>query len=117
MGITSQPSPPQPSHRHSQLLNMKCIAILACMVAVATCNPLPQQDIQVVRNEITPAEGANFAYEIELDNGYQETRVGTAGSEGQSNMSGSFSIPLEDGTVAVFTYVADENGYRVERTK
>ncbi|CAL4179885.1 unnamed protein product [Meganyctiphanes norvegica] len=97
---------------------MKIAAIVvACLLGVATSSPLPQQDVQVVRSEIQPADGANFQYEIELDNGYQESRVGTEGSEGQSNMSGSFSIPLEDGTVAVFTYVADELGYRVERTQ
>merc|ERR1711915_674978 len=100
--------------QQSQHLIMK-IAILLCPVAVATCRP--QQEVAVVRYDAQPANGANFQYEIELDNGYQESRVGTAGSEGQSNMSGSFSIPLDDGTVAVYTYTADENGYNVERTQ
>ncbi|KAK4304198.1 hypothetical protein Pmani_023832 [Petrolisthes manimaculis] len=56
----------------------------------------------------------NFKYSFETENGIKVTVVGKPGTEGQSNMQGSYSYPLPDGTVVQVTYVADENGYRAE---
>ncbi|KAK3857453.1 hypothetical protein Pcinc_036286 [Petrolisthes cinctipes] len=56
----------------------------------------------------------NFKYSFETENGIKVEVEGKPGSKGQSNMQGSYSFPLPDGTLVQVTYVADENGYRAE---
>ncbi|CAL4088570.1 unnamed protein product, partial [Meganyctiphanes norvegica] len=89
--------------------NMKSV-ILACLVAVATCRP--QEEVAIIRQTDTGVNGAVFQNEFEADNGINQVQAGAEGSAGQSNLSGSFSVPLEDGGFGTLTYVADENGYQ-----
>ncbi|XP_053631852.1 cuticle protein AMP2-like [Cherax quadricarinatus] len=111
------------------------LVLVTCLVAVAFAAPKPQSDIpeaqvvrsdrsevQVVRNDRpevqilrndreNPGDG-NFNYAIEADNGINLQAAGSVGSEGQSNIQGSYWLPLEDGTFQEIRYVADEFGFR-----
>merc|ERR1711915_175116 len=64
------------------------------------------------RQDNTGVVGAVFSHEFEAENGIIQAKAGAEGSAGQSNFDGSFSVPLEDGSLGVITYVADENGYQ-----
>ncbi|CAL4106785.1 unnamed protein product, partial [Meganyctiphanes norvegica] len=88
------------------------VFILACLVAVATCRPQEEIPVAIIRQTDTGVEGAVFANEFEADNGINQAQAGAEGSAGQSNLSGSFSVPLEEGGFGTLTYVADENGYQ-----
>merc|ERR1711942_111193 len=72
------------------------------------------EPVLVLRQETGPVIGAVFSHELQLDNGIAETRSGSEGPAGTSVMQGSYTIPLGNGEVATFNWVADENGYRVE---
>ncbi|CAL4088567.1 unnamed protein product, partial [Meganyctiphanes norvegica] len=91
--------------------NMKSF-ILACLVVVATCRPQEDIPVLIIRQENSGVEGAVFSHEFEADNGIIQAKTGAAGSAGQSNFQGSFSVPLDDGSIGQLTYVADENGYQ-----
>merc|ERR1711915_245829 len=64
------------------------------------------------RQDNTGVVGAVFSHEFEAENGIIQAKAGSEGSAGQSNMAGSFSVPLDDGSLGTITYVADENGYQ-----
>ncbi|XP_047478438.1 cuticle protein AM1159-like [Penaeus chinensis] len=49
---------------------------------------------------------------FQTSNGISSSNTGTPGSEGQSNMQGSYSFLLPDGTLAEVSFVADENGFQ-----
>merc|ERR1712212_1434472 len=92
--------------------NMK-IFVIACLVAAASCRP--QEDpipVAILRQDNTGVVGAVFSHEFEADNGIIQAKSGAEGSAGQSNLQGSFIVPLEDGSLGTITYVADENGYQ-----
>merc|ERR1711962_1548374 len=99
-----------------QTNNMKLI-IVAAFVALAAAAPRPQEDfdlVAILREESDPIEGANFRHEFEADNGLSQSLVGSADDSGAQVMSGSYSFPLPDGTIATFNWVADAAGFRVE---
>merc|ERR1712042_264751 len=98
------------SHSH----NMKII-IFAALVAFAAARPQFEEDfVAILREESDPIEGANFRHEFEADNGLTQAMVGSADEGGYQVMSGSYSFPLPDGSIATFDWVADANGFRVE---
>ncbi|KAK4304199.1 hypothetical protein Pmani_023833 [Petrolisthes manimaculis] len=117
-----------------KLVILICLAITACTVYGFEGRPFAlerQTAVIVTRFETaiahthTPYPGnvsehredqgdGNFKYSFETENGIKVKVVGKPGTEGQSNMQGSYSYPLNDGTVVQVTYVADENGYRAE---
>jgi len=72
------------------------------------------EPVAILRQETSAVIGPVFTHELQLDNGISETRSGSEGPAGTSVMTGSFTIPLGNGEVATFTWVADELGYRVE---
>ncbi|XP_042859361.1 cuticle protein AMP1A-like [Penaeus japonicus] len=95
------------------------LTLLVCLAGVAAASALPQvQDrhpeytAETLVDERVDQGDGNFRYLFETTNGIKTEKVGTPGSEGQSNMQGRFSFPLTDGGVAEFSYVADENGYQ-----
>merc|ERR1711962_427457 len=98
-----------------QTNNMKLI-IIATFVALAAAAPRPQEEnfIAILREESTPIEGANFRHEFEAENGLTNSIVGSADDSGAAVMSGTYSFPLPDGTIATFNWVADALGFRVE---
>merc|ERR1712179_685825 len=90
---------------NTDTINMKII-ILAAFVALAAARPQFDDDlappVAIIREEADPIDGANFRHEFEADNGISQV------------MTGSYSFPLPDGTIATFNWVADANGFRVE---
>merc|ERR1712105_317298 len=96
-------------------MGMKLI-IFAALVAFAVARPqFEDQDyVAILREESDPINGANFRHEFEADNGISQTMIGSADENGAQVMTGSYSFPLPDGTIAEFTWVADAAGFRVE---
>merc|ERR1711962_258274 len=105
--------------------NMKLI-IIAALVAFAAAAPRPQEvevaldaeeevkPVAIIRQESEPIEGNNFRSEFEAENEIYSSLVGSADESGASVMSGSYSFPLPDGSIATFNWVADALGFRVE---
>merc|ERR1712212_1361012 len=97
--------------------NMKLI-IVAALVAFAAAAPQFQDDeiipVAILREESDPIDGANFRHEFEADNGISQSMVGSADENGAQVMTGSYSFPLPDGSIATFNWVADALGFRVE---
>merc|ERR1711942_326033 len=100
-----------------QTNNMKLI-IVAALVAFAAAAPQPQEGdvefVAILREESDQIEGANFRHEFEADNGLSQSMIGSADESGAQVMSGSYSFPLPDGSIATFNWVADAAGFRVE---
>merc|ERR1712212_1119784 len=95
--------------------NMNSIIIFAALVAFAAARPQFEEDfVAILREESDPIEGANFRHEFEADNGLTQSMVGSADANGASVISGTYSFPLPDGSIAPFDWVADANGFRVE---
>merc|ERR1712212_527992 len=93
-------------------INMKSVILLS-LVAVALA--IPQRPIvQLLRDDRVAPENGYFRYGIEADNGISVQAEGEPGSLGQTNMQGSYRLPLPDGTFAEVRFVADENGFRAE---
>ncbi|XP_064084339.1 cuticle protein AM1159-like [Macrobrachium nipponense] len=90
--------------------------IFACLAALAVAAPQFGQlnPVAILRDERQDLGNGAFVYEFEADNGISESRRGFSGSQGQTNMEGSFRFPLPDGSFAEVRYVADENGFRAE---
>merc|ERR1712083_781176 len=102
---------------HTHTDTMKLI-IVAALVAFAAAAPQLQDEeiipVAILREESDPIEGANFRHEFEADNGLSQSLVGSADDSGAQVMSGSYSFPLPDGSIATFNWVADAAGFRVE---
>ncbi|XP_045621210.1 cuticle protein AM1199 [Procambarus clarkii] len=100
--------------------------VLACLAALAAAAPqqfgkqLSQRDrqdykpIAILKDNRVDYGDGNFNYDFETENGIAVNAVGTPGSKGQSNIQGSYSFTLPDGTFVEVRYVADELGYRAE---
>ncbi|XP_066942134.1 cuticle protein AM1159-like [Macrobrachium rosenbergii] len=93
---------------------MKLI-ILACVACVALAAPQSQDPVAITRDDRTDNGDGTFSYVFEAENGIVAQAAGVQGSQGQSNIEGSYSFPLSDGSGFVeVRYVADENGFRAE---
>ncbi|XP_071551785.1 cuticle protein AM/CP1114-like [Panulirus ornatus] len=88
--------------------------VLACVVTLVVAAPRPDKDAETLVDERTDDGKGQFYVHYATSNDITETREGTPGEKGQSNIAGSYSFILLDGTNAEFTYVADEEGIRVE---
>merc|ERR1711970_1548939 len=94
--------------------NMKLI-IFAALVAFAAARPqFEEEPVAILREESDPIDGASFRHEFEADNGLTQSMVGSADENGAQVMSGSYSFPLPDGSIATINWVADANGFRAE---
>merc|ERR1712168_28695 len=94
-------------------VNMK-LFVLACLAAVAVAAPqlLEEREVVILRDDRLANEDGTFSYALEADNGINTAVEGVVGAEGQINMRGSYMMPLADGTFAVVTFIADENGFQ-----
>ncbi|XP_063598403.1 cuticle protein AMP1A-like [Penaeus indicus] len=91
---------------------MKTI-VLACLIAVAVAAPqLQEREVVLLRDDRIANEDGTFSYALEADNGINTAVEGVVGSAGQINQAGSYTLTLEDGTQAVVTFVANENGFQ-----
>merc|ERR1712198_355351 len=88
--------------------------VLACLAAVAVAAPQLQEEreVLVLRDERVDNGDGTFSYAVEADNGINTAVAGSVGSEGQSNMEGSYTVLLADGTQAVIRFIANELGYQ-----
>ncbi|XP_045621373.1 cuticle protein AM1159-like [Procambarus clarkii] len=93
---------------------MKLTLLISLVVVAAAAPQQSEKDAVIVLDERSDSGDGNFYYNFETSNGIAAQKTGTPGSEGQSNMQGSFRFKLPDGTVAEVRYVADELGYRAE---
>ncbi|XP_042888870.1 cuticle protein AMP1A-like [Penaeus japonicus] len=92
--------------------NMKII-ILACLAAVAVATPqFDDRVVALLRDDRVANEDGTFSYALEADNGINTAVAGVVGSAGQINQEGSYTYTLADGTQAVVTFVANENGFQ-----
>merc|ERR1712126_220368 len=103
---------------------MHTTVLLSCLLAAAIAAPQQFFDNQqqqffngpvvgILRSEVE-ADGANFRNLFESEDGIAVSANGYEGSNGQSNMEGSYSFTLPDGSLAEVRWVADENGFRAE---
>ncbi|XP_042888864.1 cuticle protein AMP4-like [Penaeus japonicus] len=90
---------------------MKLI-LIACLFAVALARPQDLNDVPILRDDRLNEGNGNFNYDFETGNGIVVSAVGTPGVEGQSNIQGTYTYPVGDGTVVEVTYIADETGFR-----
>ncbi|XP_071551771.1 cuticle protein AM1239-like [Panulirus ornatus] len=91
------------------------LVVLACLAAVAIAAPQSQDVIpvvQVLRDDRQDDGNGIFNYAFETENGIAMEASGTPGSQGQSNMQGSFRFVFPEGNAADVRYIADENGFQ-----
>ncbi|XP_069996627.1 cuticle protein AMP1A-like [Penaeus vannamei] len=89
------------------------IIVLACLAAVAVAAPqLEERVVELLRDDRVANEDGTFSYTLEADNGIKTAVSGSIGAEGQINQEGSYTFILADGTQAVVTFVANENGFQ-----
>ncbi|XP_076055341.1 cuticle protein AMP2-like [Oratosquilla oratoria] len=91
------------------------LAIIAALVAVASCAKLPGGDpvfFQVLRDDRVAPESGFYNTDFETENGIRVSESGAAGSAGQSNVQGVVSYPDEFGNIIEYSFTADEFGYR-----
>merc|ERR1719357_514872 len=94
---------------------MKTIAVLLCLAAVAAAAPQFDERLAATLIDERQDNGdGNFAYNFETDNGISSQSQGSSGSQGQTNMQGSYRFTLPDGSIAEVRWVADEFGFRAE---
>ncbi|XP_068215674.1 cuticle protein AM/CP1114-like [Palaemon carinicauda] len=88
-------------------------ALFATCVSGAPQQPTPRP-IAIIRDDrFQPQDGA-YSFDLETENGIIQSEAGSPGSQGQTNVQGSFRFPLDDGSFAEVTYIADENGFQVQ---
>ncbi|XP_027233833.1 cuticle protein AMP1A-like [Penaeus vannamei] len=87
--------------------------ILACLAAVAVAAPQFEEPVvELLRDERVFNEDGTFSYAVEADNGIKTAVSGSIGAGGQINQEGSYTFILEDGTQALVSFVANENGFQ-----
>ncbi|XP_063598368.1 cuticle protein AM1199-like [Penaeus indicus] len=106
------------------IITMNTFAALVCLAAVAAASPQfrastrqtfqDERQVAILRDDRQDSGDGNFNYNFEAENGISVSGSGAPGSEGQSNMQGSYRFTLPDGTIAEVRYVADEFGFRAE---
>ncbi|XP_071551790.1 cuticle protein AMP4-like [Panulirus ornatus] len=92
------------------------IVVLALFVALAAAAPqeLEKRPLEILRDErVVPVNGV-YSFQVETENGIVHTEEGAVGSKGQTNVQGSYSYVLDDGSIAEVRYTADENGFQPE---
>ncbi|XP_042870916.1 cuticle protein AMP4-like [Penaeus japonicus] len=92
-------------------------AIILVLVAVTVADKLPliNPPVAILRSaQVNPDEFGAHSTEFEAENGIALQIAGSEGAEGGANAAGAWSYPLEDGSIASFRFVADENGFQPE---
>merc|ERR1740137_328956 len=105
-------------------MNYCVLVITAALMVVASGSPQRRQprlesgrDVKeslILKDDRRQPIGGSYSYSIETENGITQNEVSEPGANGQSNVQGSYSYVLEDGSLAEVRYVADESGFRVE---
>ncbi|XP_066983742.1 cuticle protein AM1239-like [Macrobrachium rosenbergii] len=76
-------------------------------------NALEDPVVAILKNvlHMPDAEGVH-SFDFEAGNGIKFQFSGSEGVNGGAYMQGVYSYPMEDGSLAEVTFVADENGYQ-----
>ncbi|XP_071521902.1 cuticle protein AMP4-like [Panulirus ornatus] len=94
---------------------MKAV-IFVTVVAMAAADKLPGEStptpIPIIRQSMINQEIGTHNHVFEAGNGIIVQESGSEGAAGGNIRIGEFSYPKEDGTLAVVTFVADENGFQ-----
>merc|ERR1712198_288013 len=97
---------------------MKTVIFAAALVLVTAApqepRPVQPQPLQILQDDRVQPENGAYAFKIETENGISQSEEGVAGVEGQTNVQGSYSYLLDDGSVVEVKYRADENGFQAE---
>ncbi|XP_063596097.1 cuticle protein AM/CP1114-like [Penaeus indicus] len=95
---------------------MKLAVVLAlASVAMAAKLPAAQRPVAILRSgQVNPDAFGAHSSDFEAENGIVFQFSGSEGVNGGANMIGTFSYPLEDGSLAEVKFVADENGFQPE---
>ncbi|XP_037798165.1 cuticle protein AM1159-like [Penaeus monodon] len=88
--------------------------VLVALVAVAAAAPQQQPPVAILLDERVSPENGAYSFQFQAENGIVQSETGTPGSQGQTNVQGVFSFPLEDGSIAEVRYQADENGFQAQ---
>ncbi|KAK8728614.1 hypothetical protein OTU49_009048, partial [Cherax quadricarinatus] len=69
--------------------------------------------VGILRNlQHNPDNDGSHSSDFEAENGIKFQFSGSQGTSGGATMVGVYSYPLQDGSIAEVTFVADENGYQ-----
>ncbi|XP_069996607.1 cuticle protein AMP4-like [Penaeus vannamei] len=90
------------------------VLFLAAALVLAAAAPQEPRPIAILLNERVAPEGGAYSFKIETENGIVQSEEGAPGLEGQTNVQGVFSFPMEDGSIAEVRYLADENGFQAQ---
>ncbi|XP_027236916.2 cuticle protein AMP4 [Penaeus vannamei] len=95
---------------------MKLAVVLALVsLSVAEQVALTTPPVAILRSaQVNPDAFGAHSSDFEAENGIAFQFSGSEGAAGGANMVGSWSYPLEDGTLAEVKFVADENGFQPE---
>ncbi|XP_042887673.1 cuticle protein AM/CP1114-like [Penaeus japonicus] len=87
--------------------------LLTVVLVVASAAP-QEPPVAIVLDDRSPPENGAYSFQFQAENGIRQSEAGSPGLEGQTNVQGVFSFPLDDGSVAEVRYQADENGFQVQ---
>ncbi|XP_076031178.1 uncharacterized protein LOC143019426 [Oratosquilla oratoria] len=81
---------------------------------VAASEVVPDVVVAAILRDVRvhPDALGRHSLDLETENGIVVKTSGSQGPRGGSHMQGMYSYPLEDGTMALITFVADEGGYQ-----
>ncbi|CAL4153848.1 unnamed protein product [Meganyctiphanes norvegica] len=90
------------------------IVILSCLLAVVFGQGAFPVPVAILRQEFVPIDDGSFQHAFDAEDGTSVSATGSVGSAGQVNIQGEYTFTLDDGSLAVVRYVANENGYTAE---
>ncbi|XP_071552015.1 cuticle protein AM1159-like isoform X1 [Panulirus ornatus] len=91
---------------------MKFILLVCLVASVAAAPQHSEKDATIIVDEREDLGDGNFNYRYETSNKIYESRTGTPGVAGQSNMDGVISFVFPDGTPAELSFVANDHGFQ-----
>ncbi|CAL4067348.1 unnamed protein product, partial [Meganyctiphanes norvegica] len=100
--------------QHKTIGGMNSFIIVSAILGMVGCAPQFGPPVAILRQESSPIFNGNWRSEFEAENGIIQSMVGELDNSGFQVMRGSYSYPLDDGSIAAFNWIADSNGYRVE---
>ncbi|XP_071521449.1 cuticle protein AMP4-like [Panulirus ornatus] len=96
-------------------MNLAVVVLVLVGAALADETPLDGPRVAIVHSEQHhPDETGAHSFDFAAENGIKVHISGSQGEDGGANSIGSWSYPLEDGTIVEVKFVANEKGYHPE---